>query len=198
MRLLRRFRPRYLFLLLIPQSVHAHLASTGFGAYYDGAADVFLHPLRIASILALATFAGLRSQAAARYTLFCMTGGWVAGALIGIAPSEPALSILGALALLLPALLLAADAPVAPWGCAVVATVVGTINGVPDRSAGVEPLPMPAGILGAGAAVFVITALTAAAALSIHRSRWRVVLRVMGSWLAAMGILAAGWVIRFH
>jgi urease accessory protein len=52
------------------------------------------------------------------------------------------------------------------------------------------------GLVGIGATVFVLVALAAALVVSL-RAHWsRVVVRVAGSWFAAIGLLMLGWALR--
>jgi hypothetical protein len=44
--------------------------------------------------------------------------------------------------------------------------------------------------------LFVLVALTAALVLSLKKPWTRIVVRVVGSWIAASGLLLLGWFIR--
>ena len=49
------------------------------------------------------------------------------------------------------------------------------------------------GILGVSAVVFVLTTLVAATVVSFQAGWLRIAWRVLGSWIAASGILLLGW-----
>ena len=51
-------------------------------------------------------------------------------------------------------------------------------------------------LLGLLAALFVLVALVAACVVSLHQPWARMVVRVAGSWLAAIGLLMLGWALR--
>jgi urease accessory protein len=68
--------------------------------------------------------------------------------------------------------------------------VHGCLNGVTIRQAGVW------GLLGIMAALFVLVTLVAACVVALQRPWTRVVVRVAGSWIAAMGLLMLGWSLR--
>ena len=52
------------------------------------------------------------------------------------------------------------------------------------------------GILGAGSTAFVVVTLVAAAVAGVHVGWLRIAVRVAGSWLAALGVLAVGWLLK--
>lgn len=73
----------------------------------------------------------------------------------------------------------------------VVGGVHGVLNGVALKaSAGVL------GLIGIMAALFVIVALVSAFVVYLKRPWTRIVVRVAGSWVAAMGMLMFGWAMR--
>jgi urease accessory protein len=51
-------------------------------------------------------------------------------------------------------------------------------------------------VAGVGAALFIAVSLLAGQAASIHLPWARVVVRVAGSWIAAIGLLMLGWALR--
>jgi hydrogenase/urease accessory protein HupE len=70
--------------------------------------------------------------------------------------------------------------------------VHGDLNGVAMQHAGAGVL----GLLGIVAALFVLVAFVAAYVVSLHQLWARMVVRVAGSWIAAMGLLLLGWTLR--
>ena len=69
---------------------------------------------------------------------------------------------------------------------------MAVLNGVAMQQAGAGVL----GLLGLLAALFVFVALVAACVVSLHQQWTRMVVRVAGSWIAAMGLLMLGWALR--
>jgi hypothetical protein len=51
-------------------------------------------------------------------------------------------------------------------------------------------------LCGLAAALFVLTALVVACVIQLHQSWSRIAVRVLGSWVAAIGLLMLGWVIH--
>ena len=54
----------------------------------------------------------------------------------------------------------------------------------------------PVGLLGVAAAVFVLVALLSAVVVSLRPAWARHIVRVAGSWIAAIGLLMLGWAVR--
>jgi tungstate transport system permease protein len=70
--------------------------------------------------------------------------------------------------------------------------VHGVHNGVAMQQAGAGVL----GLMGMLTALVVLVALVAACVVSLHQPWARMVVRVAGSWLAAIGLLMLGWALR--
>ena len=183
-------------LLLWPWRAEAHLVSTGLGPVYDGIGHLLVTPEDLLPVLALALFAGLRGASAGRYVLGVLPVAWLAGGGAGLLlHGLPALPI-PALSLLILGTLVAGDLRLPPMAVAALATglglVHGCLNGVAMRQAGAGAL----GLLGVMAALFVLVALAAAFVVALRRPWTRIVVRVAGSWIAAMGLLMLGWALR--
>jgi hypothetical protein len=52
------------------------------------------------------------------------------------------------------------------------------------------------GVAGITASVFVVVALVSAAVVSLPAAWMRIAVRVIGSWIAAIGLLLLGWSLR--
>jgi hypothetical protein len=183
-------------LALVPIPAAAHLASTGLGPVYDGAYHFALSPEQFLPIAALALFAGRRGPAQARLVLFALPIGWLAAAFAGIAPPADLQPVLTALALLATGGLLAADAVLPRAATGLAALLLGGICGGADHAASsLDPPSVPA-TLGGAAAIFVLVALIASLALPLRRAWTLIAVRVAGSWMAALGLLLAGWSIH--
>jgi hydrogenase/urease accessory protein HupE len=75
---------------------------------------------------------------------------------------------------------------------AVVGGFHGYLNGSLRAAGGIEL----EGVIGVAATVFVLAALAAALAASLRGATSRIVVRVAGSWIAAIGLLLLGWSLR--
>ena len=121
---------------------------------------------------------------------------WLAGGGVGLlAQGLPALPV-PALSFLVLGTLVAADLRLSPTAVTMLAVglglVHGALNGVAMRQAGVGAL----GLLGITATLCVLVALVAAFVVSLQRPWTRIVVRVAGSWIAAVGLLMLGWALR--
>jgi urease accessory protein len=183
-----------------PASADAHLVQSGMGPIYDGISHFGLSPEDFLPVIALAFLAGLRGPRHARLTLAMVTFAWITGGIISFSGLELP-------AIILPALtaglflgiggLLALNAELSPALCMIVATALGLVRGAGDM-AGVDPTPSHAlALVGMTASVFVIFALAASVTLPLQRLWMIIAARVSGSWLAALGLLFAGWILRY-
>jgi hypothetical protein len=175
----------------------AHLVTTGVGPFYDGAAHFFVSIEELFPILALALFAGLRGPRSGRLAVALVPPTWMASGLIGLrSPMDAPPAVLTALLLLASGALLASDLHLPDRalaaGAIVISIAVGFTNGAAMAAAGASALA----VFGAMAAAFVVVTLAAALAVS-RRAGWtRIAIRVAGSWIAALGLLSLGWVLR--
>jgi urease accessory protein len=184
-------------LLLSCTGVQAHLASTGMGPVYDGISHLFLSVDDLLPVIAMALLAGLHGPATARWVLFLLPVSWLVGGIVGFtgltgaAAGAPA--GMTSLSLLLPGILVAADRrlplPVVASLALTLGLFHGALNGAGIALAGREA----SGLAGIAGAVFVLTALVSALVVSLRRPSMRIVVRVAGSWVAAIGLLLAGW-----
>lgn len=172
----------------------AHLVTTGLGPLYDGVSHLFVTFDDLLPAVAMALLAGLNGTEAGRRALFVLPAAWLlggaAGFASGLAPLPAGVTSLSLLAL---GVLTAADRRLSPAVVAALAAALGLahgwLNGASIAAAGREP----SGLFGIAAAVFVLVALLAALAASLTRPWARIVVRVAGSWIAAIGLLSLGW-----
>ena len=188
----------WLVALLCPGIAHAHLVTTGMGPVYDGIGHLVLTPEDWVPVLALALFAGLRGPKAGRAALFLLPLTWVVGGFLGLsASSVPAIPI-PAISFLILGVLVASDLPLSPNVVVALAVglglVQGLLNGASFRSAGAGVLDL----VGVIVTIFVLVALVAALVVSLKPPWTRIVVRVMGSWIAASGLFMLGWFLRGH
>jgi len=182
-------------LLFWPSYASAHLVTTGLGPVYDGIGHLVMTPEDLVPVLAIALFAGLRGAAPGRRALFVLPLAWFVGGLLGVLlPGLPTLPV-EAISFLILGVLVAADLNLSQkWFTAVVigvGLVHGVLNGVAlKESAGIL------GLIGIMATLFVIVAIVSAFIVSLKKPWTRIVVRVAGSWVAAVGMLMFGWLMR--
>ncbi len=193
----RGLRRACLLALLLPAVAHAHLTDTGLGPIYDGIAHLLLSFEDLLPVIALALLAGLNGARAGRLALLVLPAAWLVGGVVGVVATGSAPSAaVTCLSLLALGVLVATRADLRPAGVAALAAALGLfhgwLNGAAIATAGREA----SGLLGIASAIFVILALATALVVSLRKPWTRVVVRVMGSWIAAVGLLVLGWSLR--
>jgi urease accessory protein len=194
----KTFAPALWCLLgLWPATANAHLVSTGLGPFYDGVSHLILAPEDLLATLGIALFSGLAGRNIARLSILILPATWFIG---GVAGARFAAggdwSIFNALSLVVVGLLIAADgklpAPIAALLAAAVGLLHGYLNGEELGSAngGIQEL------LGIVTSALVVLTLGSAGATISGAGKGRVIFRIVGSWLAALGLLLVGWAIR--
>ena len=101
----------------------------------------------------------------------------------------------GSFSFLFLGLLIATDTRIPLWGLLPVTAGVGILHGVFNglaMKAGAGVL----GLVGIMFTVFVLVALVSSLAVVCNHSLGKILLRVMGSWIAASGLLMIGWFFR--
>jgi urease accessory protein len=181
----------------MPPMVLAHLVTTGLGPLYDGVLHVLVSPDDLLPVLALGVLAGLNGATAGRRALLVAPLAWCLGGVAGYAAGGPVLpeGVAAASSLLIGALV-AADLRLRPTIVAVLAAVVGLLHGWLNGTALAVAQRELLGLVGIVATTFVLVALTAGLAASWRSGAARIVARVAGSWVAAIGLLMAGWQLR--
>jgi urease accessory protein len=183
-----------------PSLAQAHLVATGMGPIYDGISHFCLSPEDFLPVIALGLFASLRGPRHARVALAVLTLAWLIGGIVvlsGLVLPAVTLSVGTTLLFLSIGGLLVANSELPLLPCAVAALALGLVRGAADLT-DVTPSPVQAlALLGMSASVFVVFALTASVTLRPRRLWMIVAARVGGSWLAALGLLLAGWIMRY-
>ncbi len=182
-------------LFLLPAAAFAHLVTTGMGPVYDGIGHLLLTPEDLVPVIALSLYCGMRGARAGRYAMFMLPLAWLLGGLVGLNLDLDATIPVPALSFLLLGGLIAADAKlpdqlIGPM-TAMIGLVHGVLNGLVLKSG-----PGGPALLGIMGALFVLVAIMSAFVVSLERSWTRIVVRVMGSWVAASGMLMIGWYFR--
>lgn len=192
-------RPRFVPLIAVATAAlaspaEAHLVTTGLGPVYDGITHLAVSPTDLLAVVAVALLAGLGGPVRGRTLVATLPVAWLLGGIAGLSASEEALLPLGVAAVLLTlGALVATDAglprSVAIALAAVAGLLFGSLNGTALATSGGGWL----GLIGiVGAVTVVLVLLTAAVAAA--RAPWqRIVVRVAGSWIAAIAILLLGW-----
>jgi hydrogenase/urease accessory protein HupE len=179
-----------------PSSAEAHLVTTGLGPLYDGLLHVALTPEDLVPVLALALLAGLRGVTHGRRALFVLPAAWLLGGVIGLAVHGGVSPRWTAVSFVLLGGLVASDARLPLGATTLLAALLGLGHGYLNGSSLAGPGLGAVGLLGIVAAVFMLVALAASVVVPLRAAWARVVVRVAGSWIAAIGLLLIGWAMR--
>jgi urease accessory protein len=182
---------------LLPSPAEAHLVTTGLGPVYDGILHVLASPDDMVPIVALALLAGLNGPTAGRWSLFTLTGAWLAGGVAGFLAGST--SIPGAAttaSFLVLGVLAAIDRRLSPAVVMALAMAVGLLHGWLNGAALAQSQREAIGIVGIVGMTFVLVALISAFVVSVRAVWARMAMRVAGSWVAAIGLLMLGWSLR--
>lgn len=181
---------------IVPAGAEAHLVTTGLGPVYDGILHFAVTPEDLVAALALALLAGLRGSSHGRRALFTLPAAWLLGGAIGLAGQNSLSAIWASVSFVVLGGLVAADAPLPLGATTALAVLVGFGHGYANGTALAQPGPGLAGLLGIAAAAFTVVALAASLVVPLRAAWARIVVRVAGSWIAAIGLLLIGWGIR--
>jgi urease accessory protein len=176
---------------------HAHLVETGFGAFYDGLAHVALTPADLLVVIALALLAGQRGTRTARWTLFAFPIAWLASGAVGARfPDESTLPLLTTLTFACTGLLVALDVKLRAVAVSMFAIAAGLLHGYANGASMASGEASGLGLAGIATAIFCLFAILSAQ-VTTPRAGWsRVAVRVVGSWIAATGVLMLGWLVH--
>jgi hydrogenase/urease accessory protein HupE len=181
----------------VPSVALAHLVNSGLGPFYDGAMHLALSPGDLLGLVAATLLAGLRGARAGRLTLVALPLAWFIAGLIGLAlPFTIDLPWLAVLSFAILGVLVAVDPSLPPLAVASLAASFGALHGLLNGSVlGVIGAGVPS-LVGIVATVFLTALLVSAAVVSLRPAWTRIAVRVAGSWVAAVGMLMFGWLVR--
>ncbi len=175
----------------------AHLVTTGLGPVYDGIAHLVLSPADLAVVVVVTLLAAMRGARSGRWLLALLPAAWLVGGQAGLMfPASASLSMATGVSFLLAGALVAADRDLPLPVVAALASVIGAFHGF---LTGAALAPSPSGALeltGTMVALIVVVTLLAGLVVSIKAFWARIAVRVVGSWIAATGLLMIGWSVR--
>jgi hydrogenase/urease accessory protein HupE len=185
-----------MFVALCPVRLEAHLNSTGLGPVYDGALHLLSSPEDLVPAFAVALLGGLRGARHGRVAMFALPTAWFIGGLVGMA-AEPASGTATAVAsFVLLGTLIAADMPVPLTMLTALVIGLGLIHGYLN-GAGLGPPSVGVQILlGLAGVLFVLVSVVGAFVVQLRQLWARTVVRVLGSWIVASGLLMLGWAVH--
>jgi urease accessory protein len=186
-----------LLLCLDSPRAEAHLVTTGLGPVYDGVAHLALSPADLAVVMVLTFLAAMRGPRQGRWLLALLPAAWLVGGLTGLMyPINTSLDWATGVSFLLAGALVAADRNLPLPVVATLAAVIGALHGFLTGAALARTPSAPLELTGTLVALILVVTLLAGLVVSTKAFWARVVVRVLGSWIAATGLLMIGWSLR--
>jgi urease accessory protein len=184
-------------LVIAPSLAQAHLVNSGLGPFYDGILHLLLSPADLLGLLAAILLAGLHGARASRLTVVVLPLAWFLAGLAGLAlPAVLELPWLSVLSFALLGALVALNPKLPAEAVALLAGLFGILHGLLNGSALAAIGAGWTSLLGIALAVLVAALLVAAWVVTLRAAWARIAVRVAGSWVAAVGILMFGWMLR--
>jgi hydrogenase/urease accessory protein HupE len=154
-------------------------------------------PEDLVPALALALLAGLRGTPYGRRASFALPVGWLAGGLLGVtAAATTGSAVVSSVWFIVLGGLLLADARLSLHATTGLAALLGLVHGYVNGTGMDRSVSTVVTLLGLTSGVFVLVVLAAAFVVQL-RAHWaRIAVRVVGSWIAASGLLMLGWSFR--
>jgi urease accessory protein len=176
----------------------AHLVTSGVGPFYDGMAHFFLSPDDLLVVVALALAGGSAGKHVAKWVAVVLPLAWLFGMLlVMVLPATSEVSpAIGAVTMLTSGLLLCVFPTGVGWIVIPTVAVTGVVHGwLNGNAVALTGTSLLAG-LGIVTASAVVGLLLSAISISWTGGWQRIMLRVAGSWIAAIGLLALAWQFR--
>lgn len=166
----------------------AHAVNTGLGPFVDGLIHPLVSPDDLIAVIALSLLAALRGLRSARQAVLFLPASWfMASCLFSFEGNLWA--VLSTLVTCLLGVVVAADAPIPTPMVAVLAMAVGVLHGGINSEGLLQAI-------GTSLTLLLLVAFFAGQTVLIQQGTPRIVARVVGSWIAAIGMLALGWIMR--
>ncbi len=175
----------------------AHLVTTGLGPVYDGIAHLALSPADLAILVALVLLAAMRGAHQGRWLLAVLPTAWLVGGVGGLMfPWTVSVDWANGLVFLVAGALVAADCNLPSALVMTMASIIGGFLGFSTGTGLTGTSSAALELIGMLGAVIVVVTLVAGVVVSLKAFWMRVAVRVLGSWVAATGLLMIGWSLR--
>ena len=198
MKLIRRFiLPAMALSVLSPAPAMAHLVTSGLGPFYDGALHLAMSPDDLLGLIAVTLLAGMHGAMTGRLTVMVLPIAWFVAGLVGLnLPVTIYLPWLSFLSFMFMGVLVAINPKLHPKAVASLAGLFGVIHGLFNGSALAAIGAGPLALSGIAVTVLIAGLLISAFVVSLRSAWTRIAVRVAGSWVAAVGMLMFGWLVK--
>lgn len=198
--MIRRILPG-LALLAAPAPALAHELISQYGTFLGPAIHIFTEIDHLAAFTVVGLLAGQNEAPARTYGVVAFSVALVLGmvaplGLEGLGAFESIEGLLSAASALVTAMLVAAGLRLPAWLIALVSAALGLVHGIANGLAIAGSPWLMGSVLGAGIAALVIAVVSMLMAAALSGLRGRLVVRVIGSWVAALSLLLIGLALR--
>jgi urease accessory protein len=177
-------------IILLSNTPILHLVNPRFGDFYTGMIHVLTSLDHILPVIAIGLLAGQRGPVPARKTLVAFTLALFSGAWIGYLVGDIKLieyTNIGSFILF--GLLVALNLRISGFWILIISVIFGLTHGFTNGTAITETMVPLTFIAGVGLAGFLVMSIIAGLVLSLNRNWEHIAVRVLGSWIAAIGII---------
>ena len=176
--------------VLIPARASAHLVDARFGDFYAG----LVHPLtaleHVFPFLAVGLLAGQQGARSARAILGCFALALVAGAVLGhFGPGTTLVVYLNGASFVVLGGLVALARRLPVWVLLALSSLFGLTHGYANGTAMTSDMLALNFVAGMASAGVIVVSLGAGVVLSLRASWTKIAVRVVGSWIAAIGLM---------
>jgi urease accessory protein len=184
--------------LTIPNTVQAHLVTSGVGPFFDGVAHFFVSLDDLLVVVALSLLSGLLGKPTARGLVFALPIAWLIGMVVGVFLANwiNGSAWATAFTLLTAGLLLCIRPNVPTLGIALIASLIGIVHGSWNGAAMSATETSAIASIGILSGAGIVSLVLSATAVSVHQAWQIIAFRVIGSWVAAIGLLSFAWHFR--
>jgi urease accessory protein len=175
--------------IVLASPAHAHAPIMGIGGVPGGMLHALLIPEHGASLVALGLVLGRQERTARRSGLLIFVAALVGGLVatgFGVTPALATDALLIAMGVLGLLIALAWGPPLLAWILAAVAGLTFALDSVPEVTSTDEIVRM---LIGSGIGAALVLVIVAEACVFLRGNAPRIVMRVLGSWIAASAIL---------
>lgn len=190
-------------MVLSATSAEAHTVISVRGPFFGGIKHFFLSPDDVLAAVAFGMLVGLREPSGRGGVLVALPAAWLAAGIVAVlSGATPVVSeVFSACTILALGLLVAANRELPSVAVAVIGVLSGGLHGYFNGAAMHEDGPESAllQLTGVGMSVLVVVFYLFAVLdlADLAKRPWvRIIGRVLGSWIAASGLLLLGWSLR--
>jgi urease accessory protein len=184
-------------LVLFPSKVFAHLADGRFGDFYAGSFHLLTAIEHVIPLVALGLIAGQQGKKSSRAYVLLVPLALIVGTCIGINFSVNSYSVyVNSFSFLVIGGLIAWNKKLPMWMMFIIAIIFSIAHGFSNGTAFEFSLSKFNYTLGVAVAGLAVTSIFAGIVLSLNKDWQKIAVRVVGSWIAAIGLITLPMILK--